>query len=75
MQMDGKTKDSERDNSESGLFLKLLLSNETRIFSYILTLVPNFADAEEIMQEASTVMWKSFDQFQPVFCLSEKTIH
>ena len=51
-------------NKRSELFLKLLMSNEVRIFSYILRLVPNFADAEDIMQETAGIMWRKFDQFQ-----------
>ncbi|HUV65069.1 MAG TPA: sigma-70 family RNA polymerase sigma factor [Sedimentisphaerales bacterium] len=51
-------------NKRSELFLKLLMSNEVRIFSYILRLVPNLADAEDIMQETAGIMWRKFDQFQ-----------
>jgi RNA polymerase sigma-70 factor (ECF subfamily) len=51
-------------NKRSELFLKLLMSNEVRIFSYILKLVPNLADAEDIMQETAGIMWRKFDQFQ-----------
>jgi len=47
------------------LFLRQLLSYETRIFSYILKLVPNFTDAEEIMQETYVIMWRKFAQFTP----------
>lgn len=54
----------DNSNDQPELFLKLLLSNEVRIFSFILGLVPNFADAEEIMQETSGVMWRKFQQFE-----------
>ena len=42
-------KDSHDKTLQNRLFLKPLLSNGKRIFSYILTSVPNIADAEEIM--------------------------
>ena len=51
-------------NKRSELFLKLLMSNEVRIFSHILKLVPNLADAEDIMQETAGIMWRKFDQFR-----------
>jgi RNA polymerase sigma-70 factor (ECF subfamily) len=56
--------DANGANKRSELFLKLLMSNEVRIFSYILRLVPNLADAEDIMQETAGIMWRKFDQFQ-----------
>ena len=56
--------DANGSNKRSELFLKLLMSNEVRIFSYILRLVPNFADAEDIMQETAGIMWRKFDQFR-----------
>ena len=40
------------------------MSNEVRIFSHILKLVPNLADAEDIMQETAGIMWRKFDQFR-----------
>ncbi len=57
--------DANRPDEQPELFLRLLLSNEVRIFSYILTLVPNYADAEEIMQETSGIMWRKFETFEP----------
>ena len=56
--------DSNDSNKRSELFLKLLMANEVRIFSHILRLVPNLADAEDIMQETAGIMWRKFDQFR-----------
>jgi RNA polymerase sigma-70 factor (ECF subfamily) len=47
------------------LFLRLFLKNERRVYAYILTLLPNRADAEDVLQEASMVMWDKFDECQP----------
>lgn len=33
--------------------------------SYILSLVPNFNDAEDIMQDTSSMMWSRFSDFEP----------
>ena len=46
-------------------FIKYFLPNHMRIFSYTLTLVPNYVDAEDIMQEASSIMWRKFSEFEP----------
>jgi RNA polymerase sigma-70 factor, ECF subfamily len=45
-------------------FVKLLLDNQRRVFTYILTLVPNVADAEDIMQEVSIVLWRKFPEYE-----------
>jgi RNA polymerase sigma-70 factor, ECF subfamily len=45
-------------------FSALLSQHAPRIYGYILTLVPNPADADEILQEVSTVLWQRFDEFQ-----------
>ncbi|HOK67524.1 MAG TPA: sigma-70 family RNA polymerase sigma factor [Anaerohalosphaeraceae bacterium] len=46
-------------------FLRLLMLNDKRIYAYILSFVPNAADADDIMQEASAVMWRKFSSFTP----------
>ncbi len=46
------------------LFLRLFLSNQNQIHAFILTLVPNWTDADDIMQEAATAMWRKFDTFK-----------
>jgi RNA polymerase sigma-70 factor (ECF subfamily) len=45
-------------------FLHLLLANQRRIFAFILSLVPNRSDADDILQETITVMWRKFGQYQ-----------
>jgi RNA polymerase sigma-70 factor (ECF subfamily) len=47
------------------LFLRLFLQNERRLYAYILTLLPNRADADDVLQEASLVMWDKFDAENP----------
>ncbi|NOY41386.1 MAG: sigma-70 family RNA polymerase sigma factor [Planctomycetes bacterium] len=46
-------------------FVRLFLANQRRIFSYVVVLVPNFATAEDIVQESAAMMWEKFDQFTP----------
>ena len=46
-------------------FVKLLTANYNRIYAYIINMVPHDSDADDIMQETATVMWKNFDRFEP----------
>jgi RNA polymerase sigma-70 factor (ECF subfamily) len=46
-------------------FLRLFLQNEHRLYAYILTLLPHRPDADDVLQEASMVMWDKFDQAAP----------
>jgi RNA polymerase sigma-70 factor (ECF subfamily) len=52
------------NNKKTNLFLSLLMANQRRINSYILSVVPNFSDADDIMQETISVMWRKFDDFE-----------
>jgi RNA polymerase sigma-70 factor (ECF subfamily) len=52
--------------SEKGKrFLRLFLQNERRLYAYILTLLANRADADDVLQEASLVLWDKFDPDHP----------
>jgi RNA polymerase sigma-70 factor (ECF subfamily) len=45
-------------------FVRLLGQNQRRLFHYVLCLVPNRDDAEEVLQETNLVLWREFDRFQ-----------
>lgn len=45
-------------------FLQLLLNNDHHLFNFILTLVPNYSDAEDLLQETATTLWNKFDRFE-----------
>ena len=47
-------------------FIQLLMENERRIYAYIRTLLGNSADAEDVLQETSIVLWDKFDDFDQV---------
>jgi RNA polymerase sigma-70 factor, ECF subfamily len=55
---------SEPDSERTAEFLRLFSANQPRLFAYILAMVPKWHDAEEILQQTSVVLWRSFDQFQ-----------
>lgn len=46
-------------------FVSLITANQRRIYAYILTLVPNFNDADDVMQETTATMWERKTDFQP----------
>lgn len=46
-------------------FVRLLTANYQKIYSYIVTLVPHRADADDITQEVTSVMLQLFDTFKP----------
>lgn len=52
-------------NKETESFLKVLVPNQKRIFSYIATLIPNYADAEDVMQEVVGLLWRKFADYTP----------
>lgn len=51
--------------SKTNTFLQLLMTNHKRIYAFILGMVPNYQDAEDLLQETILVMWSKFDQFEP----------
>lgn len=50
---------------EKAPFVKLLTANYARIYAYIISLVPNDSDADDLMQETAGVMWENFHRFEP----------
>lgn len=50
---------------EKAPFVKLLTANYARIYAYIISLVPNDSDADDLMQETAAVMWENFSRFEP----------
>jgi RNA polymerase sigma-70 factor (ECF subfamily) len=57
--------DREREASQHEQFVALFVRHEAAIHSFVLTLLPDAADAEEVVQQASLTMWRKFDQFTP----------
>ena len=53
---------SEIDREE---FARLFARNARRIYGFIMTLVFNHHDAEEVFQNTNVVLWNKFADFQP----------
>lgn len=58
-------RDNEKKPLKEDVFFRHFAENQGEIFSYILTLVPGSADAEDIFQETSSVLWRKFEEFAP----------
>ena len=54
---------SETLNTEE--FIRLFTAHRVRLHTLALSLIPNYADAEEVLQQASLVLWKKFGAFDP----------
>lgn len=46
-------------------FLTLFLRSEREIYRYVAVLVPNVADAEDIVQQTALALWEKFDAYDP----------
>jgi RNA polymerase sigma-70 factor (ECF subfamily) len=60
----GQSRDrADREREER--FVQLFLANERRIYAFILSLVPVWSDADDLLQETSAVLWSKLDEFRP----------
>jgi RNA polymerase sigma-70 factor (ECF subfamily) len=55
---------SSNESQRNKLFLKLLLEHQPKIHAYILTLVTSQADADDLLQEVCSQIWRRFDQYE-----------
>jgi RNA polymerase sigma-70 factor, ECF subfamily len=52
------------ENPRQDEFLSLYLQHKLRVDAYVRSLVPNRADADELLQDIATVLWRKFDDFE-----------
>ena len=59
--------DSKRQSGDQAAaqqrFLSLFLRSEREVFRYVAALVPNVADAEDIVQQTALALWEKFDAY------------
>jgi len=55
---------SDKD-SRTSEFVRLLGLHEQELSGYIISLVPNWADADEIAQETKLRLWEQFENYDP----------
>jgi len=51
-------------NEKHSMYIALLLSNRESIFRFIVSMVPNVDDAEDLLQETSKLIWQKFDDYE-----------
>jgi RNA polymerase sigma-70 factor, ECF subfamily len=59
------TRNSQDPAAAQQQFLSLFLRSEREVFRYVAALVPNVADAEDIVQQTALVLWEKFDAYDP----------
>lgn len=52
------------DQRDPVLFATLLRDSRSRVFGYLLALVQNLSDAEDLYQQTALVLWEKFDQYE-----------
>ena len=57
--------DKVMNDNKPKAFVALWSAHARRVYSYILTLVANWADADDIFQETSTTLWEKIEEFEP----------
>ena len=50
-------------DSDRKPFARLLFAHQRQVYGYILTLVPHRADADELFQETSVILWEKLDEY------------
>lgn len=53
---------SEKDSSQED-FVRLFSRHEGSVRAFVASLLPSWEGVDEVLQEASVVMWRKFDQF------------
>jgi len=53
-----------RKPADDERFMRLYTNSYSKIFRFILTLIPCRNDADEVMQETSLVLWRKFGEYQ-----------
>ncbi len=52
------------DTQRNLRFVRLFAQHEHQVYAYIVSVLANWADADEVMQETSVALWEMFDDFQ-----------
>jgi len=56
--------ESNREDQDYKSYIRLLTTNQRRIYGFIYAMVPNHSASEDIMQETTLFMWEHFNQFK-----------
>lgn len=53
-----------QDEQQYEKFLQLFAAHRDRLFAYVYSLLPHHADAEDVFQRCSVLLWRKFEQFE-----------
>ncbi|MBN1471489.1 MAG: sigma-70 family RNA polymerase sigma factor [Syntrophaceae bacterium] len=52
----------EKSNDSGSGFVRQLIQSQNQIYSFILALVPNWSDADDILQDTAEILWRKYGQ-------------
>ena len=53
------------ENEQSSEFMDLFVADQSMIYAFVRSLVPNYSDAEEIFQQVAMTLWRKKETFDP----------
>jgi RNA polymerase sigma-70 factor, ECF subfamily len=53
------------DSARHDRFARAFVLHQGRVYGYIVTMLPNRHDAEDVFQQTSLILWQKWDQFDP----------
>ena len=56
---------SDHESSRFGRFFRCMNQNQKQIHAYILMMVHDYHNAEDLMQETAIILWQKFDEYEP----------
>ncbi|VAX39037.1 hypothetical protein MNBD_PLANCTO02-3027 [hydrothermal vent metagenome] len=59
-----QTKENLPQKEQGERFMRLYVTHERRLFGLVLSLLPVWSDADDVMQETAAVLWRRFDDFE-----------
>lgn len=55
----------DKPGDRTGEFLRLLSRHERGLLAFVLAMVPNWSDVDDILQEVHLRLWEQFDSYDP----------
>ncbi len=63
-EVDAPQRDPDDSAARTEVFLRLLGQHQRGLHVYVMSLVPNQVDAEDVLQQTQLVLWREFAQFE-----------
>lgn len=64
MSANGPKRETQANDLDGEMFVRLLLEHEPQVRAFLRGLLPSWSDVDEVLQEASLVAWRKFAQFE-----------